>query len=121
MAAAERAGKLVSATPEELITPWPHPGERDTAELVESWAILALRTKNYIIGHAVLRNHPAFIPGTTQRSLAADVAVADAGRRLDRWIGGDASTASDDDELAALRARTAKWLSRGGHVRVPDA
>lgn len=117
MVAAGRAGKLVSSTPEELITPWPAPGEPDTTELVESWAVLELRPARYIIGHAVLRNHPVFVPGTTPRSLAADVAVADAGRQLGRWLDGDLSVTAGEDDLASLRARTAGWMSQGGHVR----
>jgi very-short-patch-repair endonuclease len=116
MVAVESAGKVVSRTPEELITPWPAHGNPDTAELVEAWAVLSLRPAGYIIGHAVLRNHPVFVPGITPRSLAADVAVADAGRQLDRWLRGDGRVVHDDGDLAALRRRTMGWISQGGHV-----
>jgi hypothetical protein len=117
MVAARRAGHLISQTPEELITPWPPRGSADSAEIVNAWAVLAWQPKGYIIGHAALRNHPVFVPGISPRSLAASVAVADAGRRVEKALHGDESVIASDAEFAALRARTEGWLSQGGHVR----
>jgi hypothetical protein len=112
MMAAERAGWLVSPVPEELITPWPAAGETEEAEFVEAWAVLALREGGYVMGQAKLRNFRVFVPGVTARSLAASVAVADAGRQLERVLAGDAPPSSPED-FALLRARTAGWISQG--------
>jgi hypothetical protein len=116
MVTAEREGKLVSPVPEELVTPWPQTGARDEAEFVEAWAVLALRPSGYVMGQAKLRNFRVFIPGVTSRSLAASVAVADAGRQLERVLAGDAPPCSAE-ELALLRARPGGWVSQGGVVR----
>jgi len=116
MVQAQRAGKLISPTPEQLTTPYPPHGEPDTAELVEAFAVLATKPAGFIIGHAVLRNHPVFIPGLSPRMLASDVAVADAGRRLERWLTGDETVIADRQALAELRDRTADWISQGGTV-----
>jgi hypothetical protein len=117
MVEAERVGRVVSRTPEELVTPWPAFGESDDAELVKAWAVLALRPSGYIIGHAVLRNHPVFVPGVSPRSLASSVAVADAGQQLKLVMGGDMSVPRSASDLADLRTQTDGWISQGGLVR----
>jgi Protein of unknown function (DUF2726) len=113
MVDAERAGRLVNRTPEEIITPWRRP---DEAEIVEAYALLQIRPEGYIVGRARLRNHPVFIPGVSPRSLAAAVAVADAGRQLKLVISGDMPPPATKADITALRARTSGWLSQGGHV-----
>jgi hypothetical protein len=115
MVEAERAGRLVSHTPEQITTPWPASDSTDRAEFIESWAVLAMRPRGYVMGQAKLRNCGVFVPGVSARSLAASVAVADAGRQLDRVLAGDAPP-SAPGELAALRSRTTGWLSEGGVV-----
>jgi hypothetical protein len=112
MVDAERAGWLVSRVPEELITPWPT-GETDEAEFIEAWAVLALHKGGYVMGQAKLRNFRVFVPGVTARSLASKVAVADAGRQLERVLAGDGPPSSPED-FAILRARTDGWISQGG-------
>lgn len=113
MVQAKREGKLLSQTPEELITPWPPGDAPDRAEFVEAWALLELRPRGYVMGQAKLRNFEVFIPGVTARSLASNVAVADAGRQLKQVLNGDVAPATAE-ELAVLRARTKGWLSQGG-------
>lgn len=105
---------------EELTTPWPSLGDPDPdVEIVESWAIIALAKDGYVLGQAKLRNFPVFIPGVGARSLAASVAVGDAGRRLDRVLAGEQPPDSADD-LLALRARTDGWTSQGMLVPNPE-
>jgi very-short-patch-repair endonuclease len=117
MVEAASAGRLVSRTPEELVTPWPAPGIPDDVELVNAWAVLAVHPSGYIFGHAVLRNHPVFVPGVSPRSLAASVAVADAGRQLKLVLSGDMPAQASASDLVALRAQTEGWISQGGLVR----
>jgi hypothetical protein len=118
MVAARRAGKLRSQTPEEIITPYPDGNPADDAEVVECWAVLELAAGGYVMGHARLRNFKVFISGVTPRSLAASVAVADAGRQLALVLSGDQPPFEASD-LRALRARTAGWMTQAGHVADP--
>lgn len=113
--AAETKGLVLSRTPEEIVTPWPAHGEPDKAEFIEAWAVLQLRPEGYVIGQAMLRNFKVFVPGITARRLAADVAVADAGRRLKRILAGDEPPSTADDWVA-LRSRTVDWHSQGGTI-----
>jgi hypothetical protein len=116
MVEAQRLGHLISHVPEQITVPWPESGEPDSVEFIESWAVLGLTTGGYIMGQAKLRNFVRFIPGVTARSLASDVAVADAGRQLDLVLNGYAPAAGAAD-LETLRERTSDWQSQGGVVR----
>lgn len=113
--AAEAKGLILARTPEEIVTPWPRHGEPDKAEFIEAWAVLELSSAGYVMGQAMLRNFKVFVPGVTARRLAADVAVADAGRKLARIVAGEEPPNSAED-WAVLRARTVGWLSQGGAV-----
>ena len=113
---AMREGLVLSQTPEEIVTPWPAHGEPDEAEFVEAWAVLELSFGGFVLGQSKLRNFKVFVPGITARRLAADVAVADAGRLLERILDGEQAPATIE-EWTALRRRTAAWESRGGKVR----
>ena len=113
--AAEAKGLVLSRTPEELVTPWPAHGQPDTAEFIEAWAVMELRYSGYVMGHTMLRNFKVFVPGVTARRLAADVAVADAGRKLERILGGQ-EPPNTAEEWAGLRSRTVGWESQGGVI-----
>lgn len=115
MVGAHRNRELRSATPEEIITPYPKSEAADDAEVVEAWAILELTSGGYVMGQARLRNFKVFISGVTPRSLASSVAVADAGRQLGLVLAGD-KPAFGAGDLPALRARTKGWMRQGGSV-----
>jgi hypothetical protein len=119
MVAARRAGKLLSQTPEEILTPFPDEGASD-AEVVECWAVLELSAGGYVMGQARLRNFKVFISGVTPRTLASNVAVADAGRQLTLVLNGD-QPAYEAADLRALRARTVGWIHQAGRVSDPPA
>jgi len=113
--AAHGKGLVLSRTPEEIVTPWPAYGEPDKAEFIEAWGVLELRSGAYVMGQAMLRNVKVFVPGVSARRLAADVAVADAGRKLERILAGEEPPDTAED-CAKLRSRTVGWDSRGGVV-----
>lgn len=117
MVDAYRDGDLRSATPEEIITPYPKSEASDDAEVVEAWPILELTSGGYVMGQARLRNFN--ISGVTPRSLASSVAVADAGRQLALVLAGDHKAFGAGD-LRALRARTKGWMHQGGSVSDAD-
>ncbi|MGI8904067.1 MAG: hypothetical protein ACR2IP_10510 [Solirubrobacteraceae bacterium] len=97
------------------MTPWPAHREPDEAEFIEAWAVLELRSGGYVMGQAMLRNFKVFVPGVTARRLAADVAVADAGRKLERILAGGEPPSTAED-WAGLHSRTMGWHSQGGVV-----
>jgi very-short-patch-repair endonuclease len=112
MALAFREGLAPDWVPEERTSR--HPFDDGEPEQIEAFAIFRLHRDRYIIGYARLRNFALF-GGVHATQLAADLAVADAGVLLKRYMDGEIP-ATTREELAALDERTQDWWRQGAVI-----
>jgi very-short-patch-repair endonuclease len=78
---------------------------------IEAYAAVALAGGNFILGYARLKNFGGF-GGISARELASDVAVADAGDLLRRYLDGEIPPTTRE-EFEQLNARTKQWRREG--------
>jgi hypothetical protein len=109
MHAAHDEGVCAQGVPDELTVDIWDPDIRP--ELVESYALLEVDADNFIVGHSTVRNFKRF-GGISASQLATDLAVANAGRRLDLYRRGRFKP-MDKEGVAAIRSRTESWCFNG--------
>jgi hypothetical protein len=109
MLEAAKDGLAPSHVPEQVTTrTW---GVEIRPELVKSYAIFELNDRQFILGHAAVRNFDRF-GEVSAADLASDLALADAGKKL-AFFRCNRLRPLEDAGLAKLRGRTRGWIREG--------
>lgn len=112
MVKAHADGLALDWVPEERTSR--HPFAETAPDEIECYTVLPLHRERYIIGHARLRNFKNF-GGLPASQLVSDLAVADAGVLLERYIDGE-HPPTTADEFAHFNECTKDWWRQGAMI-----